>query len=368
MSDMKEKVVDKFFDYAGKELPGRMMFLLFLFIGGVVGCGYLLVTVIENFDDNQHMWQLAVLFLILIFLFAALILILVVIYVVLPYRKKKHKNSNLKGNPDAPSTGVEEVNAVSGSETAVGDANSMSGSITTYIVRNNNPERDKKFIDINANVQKTYSVLGTSLKKISTEDAFFEDLANNNVKIRLCTANVGMLVDDVCRTEIENGTCLVISKWNGDDKRKFEVDINELYETSKENSGAGANRHLLAERHVLIEESHLKEYFKTITSYKTGMENAKKDLEDICKTVVKTHGEDAMEVRESDSFMPVSMTIADAAEEYGQMIVEFQVPFTDSKILFELSKRQNTEMFEFFNDFFETIWERASNEQAGRNV
>lgn len=370
MGNLNEKIIDKAFDYASQEIPGKVVIVLVLLVGGLIGSGYLFIAVIENLDgNNNNIWPLAILFFILILLFAVLILILVVKYIISPHSKKDHKNERLKVNSDVVNTGTEEIATISeNGETAAGDSNSMSGSITTYIVRNNNPERDKKFIDINANVKKTYSVLGTSLKKISTEDTFFEDLANHEVKIRLCTANAGMLVNDVCRAEIENGTCLVISKWNDEDTRKFEVDINELYDMSRENSGADTNKHLLAERHVLIEESHLKEYFKTMTSYKTGMENAKKDLEDICETVVQTHGKDAMEIRESDSFMPVSMTIADAVEEYGQMIVEFQVPFTDSKILFELSKKRNKEMFDFFNEFFETIWERASNEQAGRNV
>lgn len=51
------------------------------------------------------------------------------------------------------------------------------------------------------------------------------------------------------------------------------------------------------------------------------------------------------------------MTITDAESENGRMIVEFHLPFTQFKVLFEIHKTNNLELFDVFVGFYKKIME-----------
>lgn len=84
------------------------------------------------------------------------------------------------------------------------------------------------------------------------------------------------------------------------------------------------------------------------------------DLKKIKKTIIDQCGQDSFELKVADSFMPMSLTIADAEEECGKMVVEFHLPFTQYKVLFEISKKDNADLFKVFLDFYKTVWKRAN--------
>ena len=110
--------------------------------------------------------------------------------------------------------------------------------------------------------------------------------------------------------------------------------------------------------HVLINVIHFNEYYNTSTDYKERVAGSYKDLKRIRDDISREYGK-ALLLKVADSFMPMSLTIADACDENGRMIVEFHLPFTNYKVLFEIKKSTNKELFEVFVKFYETVWARA---------
>jgi len=56
----------------------------------------------------------------------------------------------------------------------------------------------------------------------------------------------------------------------------------------------------------------------------------------------------------------MSLTIADADDNQGYMVVEFHLPFTNYKVLFEIKKATNKDLFDVFVNLNKKIWEAAN--------
>src|SRR5699024_2308731 len=97
------------------------------------------------------------------------------------------------------------------------DDQELGQELTAYIIEQGNKKgnlnRDKKFIDINKNVTKTYRVLGTALTSLSGQEGLLTAMADSGIKIRLCAMNPKMAVDDICMREIENKSCYFVENW-----------------------------------------------------------------------------------------------------------------------------------------------------------
>lgn len=225
--------------------------------------------------------------------------------------------------------------------------------IDAAIVEQNDPARDNKFIEINQNVQKTYWVLGVSLTSIVEQETTIKKMAKNKVDIRLCMMNPDIAVDNLCLSSVKKKTCALQNLF--EEIRNGAVEIDNLQEKIACMKDC---ENILDIFHVLINVIHFNQYYNTSTDYKKRIMGSYKDLKQIRDDISCEYGR-VLSLKVADSFMPMSLTIADACDESGRMIVEFHLPFTNYKVLFEIKKKTNKELFDVFVKFYETIWARA---------
>ena len=116
----------------------------------------------------------------------------------------------------------------------------------------------------------------------------------------------------------------------------------------------------LALYHVLINSVHFKEYYNTSRDYKKKIKSSYTDLKNIADDIGKDEcGKYKLQLRFADSVIPLSMTGKDASLDTGAMVVEFQLPFTNKKILIMLEKAEKEAMFNEFVYLYKKVWERA---------
>ena len=226
------------------------------------------------------------------------------------------------------------------------------GNIEASIVKQNDDARDGKFNDLNKSVKHTYWVLGISLTSIVNREPVLKEMAEKNVKIRICMMNPNIAVENLCLSSIEKNTCLL--------EDLVEEIKNGLVEKKNIKEKAACKKEcksLLSLYNVLIDVVHFNKYFDTVTDYRGIIAQSYKDLTRIKNSITQKCGEDSFELKTSNSFIPISMTITDADSEDGKMIVEFHLPFTQFKALFEIHKTNNKDLFDVFVGFYKKIME-----------
>lgn len=226
--------------------------------------------------------------------------------------------------------------------------------VDAFIVQQDEASRDSKFIDINQSVKKTYWVLGVSLTSIVEHEKTLEKMADDNVKIRLCMMNPDIAIEGSCISNMENDLCIL--KELVDELKDGVIGVDIIHEKVK---CVKKDDDILKLYNVLINVMHFNEYYVTATDYQKRIKNSYDNLKLIKESISQKHGKDSIKLEVADSFIPMSMTIADPLETEGRMIVEFHLPFTQYKVLFEISKKDNIELFNVFVDFYNIVWERA---------
>lgn len=229
------------------------------------------------------------------------------------------------------------------------------GKIEAYIVEQDETSRDSMFNEINDNVKKTYWVLGISLTSVVNREATLNKMVKKKkASIRLCMMNPDIAIDNLCTTSIEKNACIL----NGliEEVKNRNIKLEDLKERVADVNECDD---LLEIYHILINAIHFNEYYATAINYKETIKNSRDNLLSIKQNIDKRYGEGFFDLRFADSFMPMSLTISDAYEKDGHMIVEFHLPFTQHKVLFELFRDTNEELFEVFVAFYENIWDRA---------
>lgn len=238
------------------------------------------------------------------------------------------------------------------------DTTEPQGKITAYIVKQNDPARDQKFQTINKNVRETYHVLGATLSSLAEQnkETMWRKMANEGVHIKLCMMDPAIAVDDICSLEIDAKTCSLfnlLEKSKGPDG-SIKIDYRDLLDSVR------INNNILERRHILIHQDQIKLYYKTVTDIIQTVRTSQRNLGLICNSINKNRPDEIMKLKCTDSFIPISVTIADENDaENGRMVVEFHLPFTECKVLFELTKKDNGELFNEFVSFYNTVWKTA---------
>lgn len=228
------------------------------------------------------------------------------------------------------------------------------GKIDAFIVEQDEPSRDNMFIDINQNVKKTYWVLGVSLTSIVEHEKMLEKMATEKIDIRLCMLNPDIAVNNLCLNNVKNNACVLENLLK--EIAEGTVKMDNIQEKVK---CVDNYDNLLEIYHVLINVIHFNEYYATATDYKERIKNSYDSLKLIRNNIVEQYGQGFFDLKVADSFIPMSLTIADANEETGRMIVEFHLPFTQYKVLFEINRNDNEDLFKVFVNFYNTVWNRA---------
>lgn len=236
--------------------------------------------------------------------------------------------------------------------------NEFKGKIDAFIVDQDEKERDKKFDDINKNVQKTYWVLGISLTSMVDREQVLKKMASNSVNIKLCMLNPDITIENLCKESMDQKVCIVkniIQSNQAEDAQP--IDIMKIDE---EVCKVECDQDLLKLYNVLMNTTHFSEYYDTATDYGGTVKKSYENLKRIQNKILSENENAKFELKLSDSFMPISLTIADAQEEYGKMVVEFHLPFMHYKVLFQINKSENRDLFEVLLDFYEKVWARSS--------
>lgn len=228
------------------------------------------------------------------------------------------------------------------------------GKIDAFVVAQDADARDEKFKKINKDVKKTYWVLGVGLTSMVTQEPMLKRMANDNIRIRLCMMDPDIIVEDLCLNSFNNNACNL-----KDLMEKIKTDQIEISDLKKEFENLENCKDMLEIYHILINVFHFKEYYDTDTDYKNTIKISCKNLKEIRSTIVREHDQYSFELGIADSFMPMSLTIVDAEEEFGRMIVEFHLPFMQYRVLFEINKKDNEDLFGVFVKFYKIVWERA---------
>lgn len=318
-----------------RKVPESIMFIVLIYIMAVFGLGWIYHILTENDKLDAEYIQNITYAVIGIVVVLTIFSIGLCIYIFIKQRKTK-QTKNL-------------------SEASEQSGDLPEGKIDAFIVEQDAEARDEKYKKINKNVKKTYWVLGVSLNSLSSQESMLKKMANNNIRIRLCMMDPDIVVEDLCLNSLDNDACNlkeVMEKIKND-----QIKINDLKEEFENLKNC---KDMLEIYHILINVIHFKEYYDTDTDYKNTIKISCQNLKEIRSNIVRKHDQYTFELGIADSFMPMSLTIVDAEEEYGRMVVEFHLPFTQYRVLFEINKKDNDDLFGVFLKFYRIVWERAN--------
>lgn len=310
-------------------IPESVILAVAIYIGIMAGGSAVYKTLTDNEKLTEEYIQSLTNNFVLAFIIATVIVILACIFLFIKKRKNIIKQEELP-----------------------------KGKIDAFIVEQDEPSRDSKFNSINKNVRKIYWVLGVSLTSIVEHEKTLEKMASDNINIRLCMMNPDIAVNNLCLSSIENNACAL--KRLLEEIKEDTVKMDNVQEKVKNIDNCD---NLLTIYHVLINVIHFNEYYVTATDYKERIKNSYDSLKRIRNSIAEKHGQDIIDLRVADSFMPMSLTIADASEENGRMVVEFHLPFTQYKVLFEINRSDNKELFEVFVNFYNVVWTRTQSNE-----
>lgn len=337
--EIQEKVQKDIWEMIKKSVPQPVIFIILIYIVVMIGGSKIYTTITANMEvtSEKNVIYLNILIGCFFVLTAVAVVACIVIYII-NYRKNKNAISGKSQTSEISKT----------SETP----EMPKGKIEAYIVEQDEMSRDNKFNEINKNAKKTYWVLGVSLTSVVNHEPTLNKMAKKKTDIRLCMMNPDIAIDNLCTTSIEKKACIGLLE----EVRNGNIKLENIKEKM---ASVNDCDNLLEIYHVLINVIHFNDYYATATNYKETIKNSRDNLLSIKQNIDGKYGEGYFNLRFADSFMPMSLTISDAYEKDGHMIVEFHLPFTQHKVLFELFRDTNEELFEVFVAFYENIWDRA---------
>lgn len=327
-----ETIKEKIFDLVVKHIPIQIIFSICMYCVLLYGCYKIWFSIIngetiKDEDKNNYLSAVLAIMFILTILFIISIIILII------RQRKKVKKEDSK------------------------DLNESDTKIVAHIIdASNDKARNGIYLNVNQGVQKSYKVYGTSLHSIANdhEDMLLK-MAENNVNIKLCMMNPDITDDELCKKLIEKDLC-VMSKF-------FDAEENSMDNFKEKKSKVLKNYNdPLNKLKIYISTCYIKDYFNTATDYKQRLKSSYEDLNAIVMKI-KNKGHDEAEIRIKNSFIPISITIADAENEFGKMVVEFYIPYTSKRVLIELNKQQHENLFNGFLEFYESLWNSDKNNQ-----
>lgn len=342
----QKDVKKDFWDMLKNNVPAPFIILGVLYALGVFGGFSAYKTLVSNqslTEDNRN--TITDFFLRLAFVATIVTVAIFVVLIIIRIIKKRKSSSKQKS--------AEENYSIQ--KGPIDDTDDLpNGKIEAFIVSQDARSRDDKFNQINQNVKSTYWVLGVSLTSVVERETTLKAMAKKNVKIQICMMNPEIAVNDLCQKSVEENRCILAELI--EDIKKESLDkgsIKGRLSCKKECED------LLKLHNVLIDVGHFNSYYDTATDYREKIAKSYKDLHSIQASITTDCGVGIFSLAASNAFIPMSMTVADAETSDGRMIVEFHLPFTHYKVLFEIVKNENEKLFEVFVDFYKKIWERA---------
>lgn len=330
-TDVWENVIKKY-------IPPAVILEILFFIGCNIGANWIFQSVYSNLNPTNEMKssfsQIQIASHVIISVIGLIVIAVTIIW--LWIRKKR----------TAP--GVE-----NGVETALNGYN-----VNAFIVqRDDEGERDKRFQKINRNAKKSYWVFGTALSTVAIkQEQMLMQMAQRKVEVRLCMMNPDITAENVCQTKISNGQCDLYSMCQQfmesevENKETFGQEFKEFDDKRQDLQDS------LSINKIMITPQHIMKYFFTVDDYAEQIRQSEKNINAIVRLIHERYKQASIELKKKKAFIPMSITIADAKEDSGMLVVEFHIPFSTSKVLLEVQQKENEELFKMFVELFEYLW------------
>lgn len=335
-NENKDSIVFDVWDIIKKNVPPTVILEIIVLIGGNVGINWIFQSVYSNpsltdevknsFSRVQIISHVSV---------SGICLIFIAITMIWLWRRKKRIAPVVKN----------------------GEGTAMS--VNAYIVQSGNEdERDERFQKVHKNVKKSYWVFGTALSSVAAkQERMLMLMAQHKVEVRLCMVTPDITAENICQTKISNGQCYLYSMC-----QKFvenAVENKEVFgqEFKKFDDTRWDLQDSLSSHKILITPQHIMDYFSTVTDYVEQIRQSERNINAIIKLIHERHPHASIELKKKKAFIPMSITIADAKEDSGMLVVEFHIPFSTTKVLLEVQQKENEKLFKMFVELFEDLWE-----------
>lgn len=329
--DTNETIKEKIFDLLVKYVPAPIIFITCIYVFIIYWINKIFFKLIDTTsitDKNKNKYIGIV---IIIMLIITIIYIVGIVLSIILIKKRRKRLKKTQGE----------------------DINESDSKIEAHIIEASDYKaRNDIYLNVNQRVQKSYKVYGTSLHSIaSNHEEMLLKMADNKVDIQLCMMNPAITEDELCKNFIESGSCAMYNLLTKEEhsNKDLEKRLLEIVQNHKYNSN---------ESKIYISPCYIKNYFNTATDYRKRLKSSYDDLKAIIKNI-KSKGKNNAEVKIMNSFIPISITIADAEEDSGKMVVEFYIPYTSNRVLIELNKKQHEKLFEGFLRFYDSLWNQA---------
>lgn len=211
-------------------------------------------------------------------------------------------------------------------------------------------KRDEMFSELDRDVEHTYWVLGSSLNSLTSDEGErkIKKFLRKGIDIKLIMMDPRISSADLyCNSE---DFCHIYRFVK--DKITDPIIREDLLKELK----SQLNHHEDSTKKLVVLNTYLNEYFET-TDYEQRIKFSSKALESIRKDL--DPNQTRIEARMTQALMSVSLTIVDAEFETGKMIVEFHLPFTQSRVMLKLIKKENQEVFDSLKKFYSTVLEKS---------
>lgn len=197
--------------------------------------------------------------------------------------------------------------------------------ITAQIVSHLSPDRKMAFLQLNKKAQESLSIYGIGITSVSKDKDLLTRILSAGGKVQLC------MVDP--------------------DVFKSETDGHENGCFGQHPPACG-----LKETNFCVYGEHMNKYMRD--NYYRDMKDSYDRLQKFQqKTAQGLPGE--FKVKILRSFIPMSINIINENTDRAELIIEYNMPFKEKRLLLQLSKKENEEYYSLIKEIFDSIFEEA---------
>jgi len=228
--------------------------------------------------------------------------------------------------------------------------------VSALIVKSNSPQREDAFDDLYFGTEMGYEIriLGTGATRFLNKTSRVEGLLERGNDIKVLLVNNKIIKNDwICKGEDFLRKIQGNIEINCDDDQICPLSIlNILIEKNHflNYQGKGSNSK---------EKSNDKDSDKK-KEYMQRMKEAYDKCEYYKKRKITEKWKGKFQVEHFYSFIPMSMTaVIPKKTLMGRMVVEFIIPFTENRIVFQCSQDKDKQLYDTFMNFYDSTWKKS---------
>lgn len=197
--------------------------------------------------------------------------------------------------------------------------------ITAKIVAHRSIERNISFLDLNSRAETSLSIYGIGITSVSQNTELFTKILQNGGTVQLCMVDPEIFKSNPC----VSGNC----------------DMEQTSRICK-----------LGTTKFCIYTKHINDYIRP--AYYRSMKDSYKRLKEYQETIAfQLSGE--FQIKILRSFIPMSINIINETTDKAELIIEYNMPFQEKRLLLQLSKKENDSYYAQVKEIFDTIWRKA---------